>query len=165
MTIRLHSRALVAPTLLAAFGLGGCGGATTSAPPTTLIVANDNRVPGGKLKHDTLSISLEARTGQWQPEGNKGKSLDVAAWAEAGKPMQNPGPLIRVPAGTEVRATLKNTLGKQRIVYGFGATRGVTDSVIIAPGASQDVHFNRDRAGHLLLRRQGVSGAGPGSSG
>lgn len=141
MTIRLHPRALIAPTLLAAFGLSGCGGATTAAPPGTFILANDNRVPGGKLKHDTLSITLEARTGQWQPEGNKGKSLDVAAWAEAGKPMQNPGPLIRVPAGTAVRATLKNTLGKPLTVYGFGATRGVTDSVILEPGASQEVHF------------------------
>ena len=68
--------------------------------------------------------------------------------------MQNPGPLLRVTEGTEVRASLRNTLPKPLTVYGFGATRGATDSVIIAPGASRDVHFTADHGRHLLLRRE-----------
>jgi FtsP/CotA-like multicopper oxidase with cupredoxin domain len=103
----------------------------------TRIAINDNRQSGGQLKNGTFRISLEARTGQWLPEGEAGKSLDVAAWAEAGKPMQNPGPLIRVPEGTEVRAMLRNTLAKPLTVYGFGTTRGVTDSVTLEPGATR----------------------------
>ena len=36
--------------------------------------------------------------------------------------MSVPGPLIRVPAGTEVRASLRNSLDKPLTVFGFGKT-------------------------------------------
>ncbi len=144
---------LVSLTLL---GSSGCG--TASAPPTTLIVANDNRVPGGRLRNDTLRISLEARAGEWQPEGKQGRVLAAAAWAEPGKPMQNPGPLIRVPVGTEVRATLRNTLDKPLTVYGFGAARGPTDSVIIAPGDTQVVGFRAAEPGTYYYAGRVVPG-------
>jgi FtsP/CotA-like multicopper oxidase with cupredoxin domain len=124
-----------------------CGPPAPPAPPGTLIAPNDNRVPAGVLKHDTLSVRLEARAGQWQPEGEKGRTLDAAAWAEEGKSMQNPGPLVRVTEGTVVHASLRNTLDKPLTVFGFGATRGVKDSVIITPGGTQDVHFKAAAAG------------------
>ena len=127
--------------------LAGCGRSRTHEAPTTLIVANDNRVPAGVLKNDTLTIRLEARAGQWQPEGEKGRKLDAYAWAEEGKAMQNPGPLLRVTEGTEVRASLRNMLPRTLTVYGLGATRGATDSIIIAPGASQEAHFTAAAAG------------------
>ncbi|HUR00861.1 MAG TPA: multicopper oxidase domain-containing protein, partial [Gemmatimonadaceae bacterium] len=43
--------------------------------------------------------------------------------------------------GTEVRATLRNSLTVPLTVYGFGERRGLTDSVIIAPGEVKPVHF------------------------
>ena len=76
-------------------------------------MANDNRAPAGVLKNDTLTIRLEARSGQWQPEGENGRKLDAYAWAEEGRAMQDPGPLVRVTEGTEVRASLRNTLPKR----------------------------------------------------
>jgi FtsP/CotA-like multicopper oxidase with cupredoxin domain len=124
----------------------------------TRIAANDNRQSGGRLKNDTFRIRLEARTGQWLPEGDAGKSLDVAAWAEVGKPMQNPGPLIRVPEGTEVRASLRNTLAKPLTVYGFGTTRGVTDSVTLEPGATREVSFTATTAGTYYYAGKTVAG-------
>ena len=143
---------------LLVLGSTGCGRATTSEASATRIAPNDNRNSGGQLQNGTFRISLEARTGQWQPEGGEGKSLDVAAWAEAGKPMQNPGPLIRVPEGTEVRATLRNTLAKPLTVYGFGTTRGTTDSVTLEPGATREVSFTATTAGTYYYAGKTVAG-------
>jgi FtsP/CotA-like multicopper oxidase with cupredoxin domain len=94
-----------------------------------------------------LTVRLEARDGAWQPEGERGRSVPVAAWAEEGKSLQVPGPLIRVPVGTEVRATLRNSLDKPLVVRGFGKTRGVSDSVTIAPKATRDVQFKATTPG------------------
>lgn len=144
---------------LLALGSGGCAPAATPELSPTHIAANDNRRPGGRLENDTLRIRLEARAGRWQPEGERGRSLDVAAWAEEGQPMQNPGPLIRVPQGTEVRASLRNTLTKPLTVYGFGLTRGTTDSVTLEPGASREVSFRATTPGTYYYA--GKTAAGP----
>src|SRR4051812_10754446 len=75
-----------------------------------IVTPNDNRRPAGRLADGVLTIELEARRGAWFPEGPAGRSVEVAAWSEPGKPLLNPGPLVRVPLGTRVRATLRNTL-------------------------------------------------------
>ena len=102
---------------------------------------NDNRSPAGMLTGRVLTVSLEARTGMWYPEGPNGRGLEVAAWAEPGKPVQTPGPLIRATTGMTVHATLRNSLARRLYVYGFGARRGTADSVIIEPGAEKEVRF------------------------
>ena len=103
--------------------------ATSSGPEA--IRPNENRHAAGALAGKVLTVKLEAREGVWRPEGDNGRAISVAAWAEEGKPLSNPGPLIRVPVGTEVRATIHNTLAKPLIVSGFGKTRGMSDSVIV----------------------------------
>ena len=153
--------AVVALASLLALGSTGYSRPTSSEMSPTRIAANDNRQSGGRLKNGTLSIRLEARAGQWFPEGDQGKSLDVAAWAEEGKPMQNPGPLIRVPEGTRVRASLRNSLAQRLTVYGFGATRGATDSVTIEPGATREVGFTATAAGTYYYAGKTVAGPLP----
>src|SRR5437899_3032805 len=69
------------------------------------VLPNENRHAAGRLSGGVLTLALEARTGLWVPEGPTGPHLTVAAFAEAGDSLQTPGPLIRVPVGTEVRAT------------------------------------------------------------
>src|SRR5262249_10227702 len=91
-----QSALVLSSTLLAA-------AARPRAPET--IVTNDNRPAAGTLENGVLPLKLEARTGQWRPEGEKGRALDVAAFAEEGKPMSVPGPLVRVPVGTDVKAS------------------------------------------------------------
>jgi FtsP/CotA-like multicopper oxidase with cupredoxin domain len=86
-----------------------------AAPAALLPVAdnvtpNDNRQSAGTLDKGVLTIALEARTGSWRPEGDNGRTVDVAAFAEEGKPLSTPGPLIRVPLGTQVRVTVRNRL-------------------------------------------------------
>ena len=106
------------------------------------ISINDNRWPAGRLENGVLTVRLEARNGIWYPEGSRGVGLPVAAFAEDGGALQNPGPLIRVPAGTEVRITLRNSLDKPMTVFGLGATRGLGgDSVHIEPKSVREVRF------------------------
>ena len=121
------------------------------------IAANDNRHAVGALSGKVLTVKLEAREGLWRPEGENGRAIPVAAWAEEGKPLSNPGPLIRVPVGTEVRATIHNTLGKPLIVSGFGKTRGPSDSVIVPVNGRTNVSFTATSPGtYYYMGRRGV---------
>ena len=137
---------------LAIFAALACCGISSHARapvqhPLPVIEANDNRRPAGTLRNGVLTVSLEARSGAWYPEGPNGKTLDVAAFGEPGRALQNPGPLIRVPVGTEVRATVRNALDVPMTLYGFGASRGLSDSVSIAPGASRELRFTAGTPG------------------
>ena len=118
------------------------------AAPDTRIAQNDNRRPAGTLRNGVLTVQIDARDGTWMPEGPKGHHYSVAAFGERGKTPTTPGPLLRVPLGAEVRATVHNTLGKTLWMYGLGAKRGVaSDSVAIEPGASREFRFRPDAPG------------------
>ena len=117
---------------------------------------NDNRRPAGTRSGNLLTITLEARTGMWYPEGPLGAGLEVAAWAEPGKPLQTPGPLLRATTGTMIRATLKNSLTRRLYVFGFGARRGGADSVIIEPGAEKEVQFTAGAPGTYYYMARGA---------
>lgn len=90
-------------------------------PPANAASAlpNDNRVPAGTMKDGVLTLRLVARPAAWHPEGAQGCGLRVHAFAEEGKPAQIPGPLIRVPVGTEVRVILRNDLGESVRIRGL----------------------------------------------
>jgi FtsP/CotA-like multicopper oxidase with cupredoxin domain len=112
------------------------------------ISTNDMRAAAGKLSNGVLTLQLEARNGLWYPDGTKGMVRPVAAFAEVGRGLQNPGPLVRVPLGTEVRISLRNTLAQPLWIFGLGAQRGVlADSFVIAPGATHKVTFKAGEAG------------------
>jgi manganese oxidase len=105
------------------------------------IVLNDNREPAGELHGGVLTLRLVARNGTWHPEG-PASNLAVAAWGEEGRPLQNPGPLIRVPQGTEVHVSVRNALATPLTVFGLGARRGIADdSVTIAAGGIRELRF------------------------
>lgn len=119
------------------------------------ISTNDNRRPAGRLDGKVLTLTLEARNGIWYPEGPDGIGLPVAAFAEPGKTLQNPGPLVRVPVGTEVHVTLRNTLDKPLRVHGLGASRGIGgDSVVVQPGSEHHVCFVAESAGTFFYKGQ-----------
>src|SRR6476619_568027 len=80
--------------------------ATRSGPP--VVEANDNRTPAGDLRNDTLTIHLVVKTATWYPEAPDGPHVDVAAFGEEGKAPSIPGPLIRVPEGTTIVASVSN---------------------------------------------------------
>jgi hypothetical protein len=74
-------------------------------PSLEEVQINDNRKPAGEVRNGIYYINLEIREGNWYPESKEGRPIKITAIAEAGKPLQVPGPLISVPEGTEIRAT------------------------------------------------------------
>lgn len=105
--------------------------------------ANDNRVPAGTLRGDTLRLQLAVAMAEWFPDAADGPSVMVAAIAEAGKTPQIPGPLIRVPAGTIVDVTLRNALPDSTVrIIGLVTRPAAPDSgVRLAPGDTARVRF------------------------
>ena len=134
------SRFLSAITLFLLIGIIGW---QQASPQLERIVPNGNRAPAGRLRKSVLTVRLETRTGRWYPDGEGGPSLVVYAFAEKGRALQNPGPLIRVPTGTTVRASVHNPLKDSvLIVYGLHKRPGSTaDSIHVLPGATREVSF------------------------
>ena len=115
--------------------------ALRSAPPDA-IEFNDNLRSAGLMERGVLTLDLEIRPGAWKPLGpGKGKE-SVLAFAEVGKALQNPGPLIRVRLGTPIRARVTNRSEVTLAVRGLASRRApVMDSLLLAPGASAEFRF------------------------
>jgi FtsP/CotA-like multicopper oxidase with cupredoxin domain len=82
-----------------------------------LAVPNDNRKAAGTLRGGVLEIDLVARPARWEgeksdldPGAASPTIVDVLGFAEEGGPVTIPGPLIRVPQGTEVRVRVRNSI-------------------------------------------------------
>src|SRR6266498_1439646 len=108
-----------------------------SLPP---IIANQNHAPAGWFRDGALSVQLEIAKGEWHPEADDGMVLTIYAFGEAGHPLQNPGPLIRVPQGSGIHASLHNSLPVGITVHGLGDPGGDA-SVYVPPGATEQVSF------------------------
>lgn len=112
------------------------------------MVPNDNRTPAGTLRSGVLTLQLVARPALWRPEGPDGPDLPVYAFAEEGKSPRIPGPLVRVPVGTEIRVRIRNALPEVLRVYGLqDRPSETTDSLDIAPGQSTLVKIRAGAAG------------------
>jgi hypothetical protein len=94
---------------------------TVAAAGQTIPAAstNDNRAPAGTLANGVLSLHLEMRPAIWYPEEDGKAHLIVSAFAEEGHIPQIPGPMIRVPGGTEIAATIRNLLDHTIYVHGL----------------------------------------------
>lgn len=116
------------------------------------VVPNDNRVPAGQLRGDTLELHLEVRLATWLPEADSGPAVDVAAFAEAGQLPSIPAPLIRVTEGTTIVAGIRNLLPDSTIsLHGFLTRPAATDdSLILRPGDSTVVRFKAGAPGTYL---------------
>ena len=88
-------------------------------PPLPVISANDNRTPAGTLRDGILNLRLELRQARWYAEAADGVYKDGYAFAEQGHPPQSPGPLLRVPQGTRVHASIHNLLPSAAKIYGL----------------------------------------------
>jgi FtsP/CotA-like multicopper oxidase with cupredoxin domain len=139
--------AVLAGSLTAGTGTRGRG----AASPQTEIVTHDNVRPAGELRAGVLTIDLVAGRGNWYPEGAAGPVHDVYAFGEAGKPLSNPGPLLRVPAGTEVRATIRNTIADEPlVVHGLHDRPGTPSPVTVPAGGTTSVSFRLTSPGTYL---------------
>lgn len=113
-----------------------------TSTPVGRIASNDNRIAAGTLRNGVLDLTLEIRNGMWYPESDKGASVPIHAFAEAGRGPSTPGPLIRVPEGTELRITLRNTLADSVRVLGLDTKPATSDDgVLIAPQGTRTIRF------------------------
>lgn len=125
--------------------------APVAAEELPLISANDNRVTAGALKDGVLTLRLEMRKGIWHPESEDGEAIPVYAFGEAGKPLQVPGPAIRVPLGTTIDITLHNDLAVPATLHGLHQRPGTdADVVAVAAGATRHVRFVAGAPGTYL---------------
>ena len=141
-------------SVVAAAALVGAAG--SMRPPLPPALPNDNRVPAGSLENGVLRITLETRRAIWYPNGDSLPGIEVEAFAEPGKAPQVPGPLIRVPAGTEVRVTIRNTFERDTlqffvptVLWGGAAP---LDSVTVLPGAAGELVFTPTVQGNSSYR-------------
>src|SRR5260370_36509786 len=144
---------------LACFLISSTGFADQALPVASV---NDNRVPAGVLRNSVLTLHLEVRPAVWYPEKDGGPHLTVSAFSEEGEAAQTPGPMIRVPEGTEISATVRNLLDHTVYIHGLGprsmtsappapadptAATDPASTLEIAPGAVREVHFKSGSVG------------------
>ncbi len=152
---------LIAPfVLFSGLCLGAaCCFATDAALPN--ISANDNRVPAGRLESGVLTLHLELREGLWHREAEEGRdgagsletrgAIDVYSFAEEGHEPQTPGPLIRVPQGTELHVSVHNLLPVAVFVHGLDQHPGNGNNVMqLAPGETKEARFAAGEPGSYI---------------
>jgi manganese oxidase len=138
----------VAAGLILIFALAGNSVAAAPSPALPEIQANDNRHAAGRLAGKTLRIDLEAREGLWYPESHDGPGFPVQAFAERGKALQAPGPVIRVTEGTRIRATVTNRLAVNLAMHGMHTRPGDPKDVVdLPPGERRTIEFEAGAAG------------------
>ncbi len=123
------------------------------------VVPNDNRVSAGRLRHDTLKVRLAVVMARWRPESESDSGIVVAAFAEEGKAPTIPAPLLRVPEGTVIDATIRNGLADSALTLrGFvGHPGSRADTLVVRPGETVHVRFAAGAPGTYWY------GASPGS--
>lgn len=131
-----------------------CPPPAASANGLDEISINDNRKPAGELRNGVLHLNLEIRRGNWYPETHDGMPIVVYALGEVGKPLQIPGPLIRVPEGTEILCTVRNAvIGTTLMLHGFYSRPGNSkDSVAVSYGNTYEAKFKVGAAGTYSYR-------------
>jgi len=113
--------------------------------------ANDNRVPAGILADGVLTITLDATYASWKPDLEVDTMATVQTFSERGKTPSIPGPLIRIPLGTEIRASIRNTLpDSSLVVHGLRSGTRLTDTIQIPSGHTRDIVFKPGEAGTYL---------------
>jgi FtsP/CotA-like multicopper oxidase with cupredoxin domain len=141
---RIFGRVLLGSS---AFGILviGLGIASVRQSPSAApgrIRANSNQRAAGKLENGVLTFHLELRQGDWYPEAETGPSMKVYAFAEEGGPLQVPGPLIRVPEGTEIHLTVRNLLPVKVVLHGLHLHPGDEKAVDeLAPSETREWRF------------------------
>ncbi len=151
--VRLPRSYVVPLTLLvlapAVLGLTG----EARAPELPVVQANDNRAVAGRLRGNVLTVKLVVRMARWYPQAGNGPFVDVETFAEEGRAPTIPAPLIRVPTGTIVEATIRNALDSAVTLHGFHTRPAeMSDTVRLAPGETRTMRFAAGEPGTYLYR-------------
>lgn len=129
-----------------AIGASACA-ATAPLPP---VEPNNNRVPAGSRRGDTLVVRLEARLAAWRPNLDADSSVTAQVFAEVGGAPRIPGPLVRVAQGTPVVTSIHNTLDSVVVVHGMRGGEFATDTVSVQPGETREIRWTAGAPGTYL---------------
>lgn len=122
--------------------------AATPGPDLPTIRWNDNRRPAGTLDSGVLTLRLEIVLGEWRFLGPDRPGAEVLAFREIGREPENPGPLIRVPLGTEIRVVVSNPRAETLVIHGLAARRVADmDSLVVPAGETREARFVADVEG------------------
>lgn len=128
-----------------------------AAPEKRAVRPNRNLESTGTLQDGVLADTLIAEGGVWRFSAAK-PPMTVAAFAEPGGDPLMPGPLLRVPAGTALQLTVRNTFRVPLTfmlpsALGGGPDRlDAMDSVVVAPGATGLLTARATVAGNYVYR-------------
>ena len=137
--------------LLAIAALVALAQQSSGRRPTETVVPNDNRVAAGSRRGSVHELRLEAKLATWRPDQNVDSVATVQVFAEAGGAPRIPGPLLRVPAGTDVRVSVRNSLPDSTlVVHGLRAGMFADDTIHVRPDVTREVRFRADRPGTYL---------------
>lgn len=147
----MHHRALVLSGALL------LSAATPAHPPRPLVRPNRNVERAGVLRDGVLTVALVARESSWQLDGPGRPAEMVEAFAEPGKPPVAPGPLVRAPAGTEIRISVRNELGSPLTFLVPASVRGSPDqhgddSIVVTPGSVATLSTRATTPGNYAYR-------------
>jgi FtsP/CotA-like multicopper oxidase with cupredoxin domain len=130
------------------FAAARCEATAVGDPSLPHIAANANQHAAGILSEGELTVELEIREGAFYPESESGPSLRVFAFAERGKQLQIPGPMIRIPQGTSIHITVHNLITQDVLIHGMHTRPGKNDVTFEVPGgATRDVTFSAGALG------------------
>jgi len=126
--------------------------AAQAIPRMERVRPNDNRARAGILSSGVLAVRMEARIAEWHPQGEEAPGAMIPVFGEIGRQAQIPGPLIRVPGGTNVIVVVRNAIPNTILtVHGLHSRPAVgaafNDSIQLAYGAIQTLRFRLDRPG------------------
>jgi manganese oxidase len=130
-----------------------------SAPPAPeLVQPNANVTRGGVLSNGVLTVTLEAKPSLFAIDGPHRQPMVIEAFAEPGKAPEMPGPLVRVPAGTAIQMTIRNSLSMPLTFFVPTLLRGgpdridAVDSIVVQPGADGVLMTRATTAGNYVYR-------------
>jgi FtsP/CotA-like multicopper oxidase with cupredoxin domain len=141
----------------------------TSAPASyralSTVDPNPNVARAGALHDGVLTVTLDAKESTWWLNGPKRPPMNIAAFSEPGKAPLIPGPLVRVPVGTDIRLSVRNSLRTPITFFVPSAVRGeldrpaAVDSIVVSPGEVGELHERVTTAGNYVYRATTTSRA------
>ncbi|HXE83038.1 MAG TPA: multicopper oxidase domain-containing protein [Gemmatimonadales bacterium] len=133
-------------------------GTTPFRAPLPTVEPNPNLERAGVLRDGVLTVTLEAHDSRFWTHGPNRPPATIEAFSEPGKKPQLPGPLLRVPQGTEIRLSVRNTLSAPLTllvpasVHGGPDAMTAMDSVLVAPGAVGQLVVQATSPGNYVYR-------------
>ena len=129
----------------------------TGETALSVVQANSNTARAGVMRDGVLTVSLEAKPALWYLDGRQHPAMTIEAFSEPGKAPLMPGPLVRVPAGTTLRVTVRNSLSTPLTFFlptlrGTGDRVGATESLVVAAGTEGTLATRAELPGNYAYR-------------